>query len=599
MDRNRTYFKFLRTFFFLFCLGFSQFASAQYMEFEWSEEFRYTNRKTGFFTEFVGTNVTTLYLLQRNIERTKPYDDAKLMLVSMTKNTLNMTEEERLPLKGFPENKGQKSVLDELDYVKTVLSDGKIFVFWRKLINTDSTRTEEIYAQSFKTDFKTDLPLKKVFTYTQDVEDRASVFDPTMCVVLSDQESGKMVLGTEKYNFADSTLKFQYASVSPRLVPSSSKSVDLPQQPTSIPGKITSQYQLSEDGLIQIRSTVKYTVEERFYLDPKHAKTYPALTVVNIDSGAKNGVKFQTNFRTITDFSYHSAGGKTRVFGFFGDLIEDTTGIDNQGLFYADIDINSTEDPKVEYVYFERAIVNRLFPKKRKRKRKGYEFPSEKEKLATRFDIQHIEFMEDSSLVFFFTEQYNYTETETKSNLNGENVYAFEDFCKNKNVTAMRFSADGEIMWARSVDRKMSFQGHDVSDIRVVYKHGKFIVLFGNELAELAPPKKKKLKHLTSELTYHTFDPGSGRAKEFVTEVNEPKTEKRDLKYLDPNASIIMDDQFYFYKMRTGQNPLWTAANVICFPTLYYTFATGNTKVGKADFTMMRIMEGKRPRRRR
>ena len=39
--------------------------------------------------------------------------------------------------------------------------------------------------------------------------------------------------------------------------------------------------------------------------------------------------------------------------------------------------------------------------------------------------------------------------------------------------------------------------------------------------------------------------------------------------------------------MRVRQNPLWTAANVVCFPTLYYTILTGNTKVAKGDFTMM------------
>ncbi|MDG1331643.1 MAG: hypothetical protein P8P74_04890 [Crocinitomicaceae bacterium] len=587
----------MRTLTFLVYIGCSQFASSQYMEFEWSNEFRYTNRKTGFFTEFVGTNTSLVYLLQRNVEKSKPYDDAKLMLVSMTKNTLNMTEEERLPLKGYPENKGQESALASLDYVKTVLSEGKIFVFWRKLINTDTTRTEEIYAQSFKSDFKTDLPLKKVFEYTQEVEDRASVYDPTMCVVLSDQESGLMVLGTETY--ADSTLKFQYVTVSSQLSASTRKSVLLPQKPVSYPGRITSEYQLSENGPLQIRSTVAYTVEELYYLEAKHAKTYPVLTVASVESGTQKSVKFTTNFRTITDFNLYSAGGKTRVFGFFGDLVEDTTGIDNQGLFYADIDINNTEETKVNFVYFTRSIYNRIFPKKRMRVKRGQVLPSQEEVLGTRFDIQHITSMSDSSLVFFFTEQYNYKETETKSNLNGENVYHTEESCKNKNVSAIRLSAAGEIMWARSVDRKISYLGNNVSDIRVVYKYGDFIVLFGNEDAELSPPKKKKLKHLTEELTYYTFDENSGRAKEFTTPVNEPKTEKRDLKYLDPNSSIVMDDQFYFYKMRVRQNPLWTAANVVCFPTLYYTFLTGNTKVGKADFTVMRVMEGKRPRRKR
>lgn len=598
MMRNQTYLNLARTFMFLLFVVFSQSASAQYMEFEWSNEFRYTNRKTGFFTEFVGTNVTTVYLLQRNIEKSKPYDDAKLMLISMTKNTLNLTEEERLPLKGFPENKGQASVLESLDYVKTVLSDGKIFVFWRKLINTDSTRTEEIYAQTFKSDFKTDLPLKKVYEFVQEIDDRASVFDPTMCVVLNDQESGRILLGTEKY--ADSTIEFQYLSVNSQLVPSTIRKVMLPQKPSSVPGEIISEYELSQDGLIQIRSTVSYTVEELFYLDAKHAKTYPVLTIASAESGAQKTLELKTNFRTITDFTQYSSGGKTRVFGFFGDLVEDTTGIDNQGLFYADIDLNNSEETKVNFVYFERAIINRLFPKKRKRKRKGYEFPSQEEALATRFDIQHITPMPDSSLVFFFTEQYNYDETNTRSNLNGETIYSSTQFCKNKNVTAIRFSAAGEIMWARSTDRQISYQGNNVSDIRVVYKYGKFMVLFGNEMAELSPPKRgKKLQYLTEELTYNTFDPNSGRAKEYTTPVNEPKTDPRDMKYLDPNSSIVMDDQFYFYKMRVRQNPLWTAANIVCFPTLYYTFLTGNTKVAKGDFTVMRVMEGKRPKRRK
>ena len=592
--------KYLRFIWIVLCgmvLHLNQYASAQYMEFEWSNEFRYTNKKTGFFTEFVGTNFANVYLLQRNIEKSKPYKNAKVMLVSLTKNTLNPTEEKQLPLKGFPENKAQEDVLNELDYLKTVVTNDNIVVFWRKLINSDSTRTEEIYAQSFKSDFKSDLPIKKVFEFTQDIEDRASVFDPTMCVILFEKESNRMILGTEKY--ADSSLVFEYAEMNTKLLASSLKKVVLPQKPKSIPENLTSEYEMSNDGLIHIRSTVSYTIEELFYLDAKHAKTYPVLTVVDLESGAQKSVKFKTEFRTITDFSYASIGGKTRAFGFFGDFTEDTTGIDNQGLFYADVDFNNSEEPEVNYVYFERSVVNRLFPKSRKRTRRGYELPTQEEVLATRFDIQHITPMPDSSLVFFFTEQYNYTETDTKSNLNGENEYSVQEFCKNKNVSAMRFSAAGEIMWVRSEDRTISYQGNNVSDIRVVYIYDDFIVLFGNEMAKLSPPKGKKFQHLTSELTYYTFDRNSGRTKEYTTPINEPKTEKQDMKYLDPNSAVVLDDQFYFYKMHVKQHPLWTAANIVVFPTLYYSLLTGNTKVGKADFSVMKVMEGRRPRQRR
>ncbi|MDG2441068.1 MAG: hypothetical protein P8M19_05305 [Crocinitomicaceae bacterium] len=579
----------------LTCTVLSDTASAQYMEFEWSDEFRYTNKKTGFFREYVGRDMMNIYVLQRNINKSKPYKNVKIMLVSMNKNSLVLTEEERLPLKGFPENAGQEEVLKSLDYVKTILSEGKIFVFWRKLINTDSTRKEEIYAQTFKSNFKPDLPLKKVFEFIQNVDEQASIFDPTMCLVLTEQETDRIVVGTER--FADHAINFQYVTVDSRLAASTTNTVLLPQKPTSYPGETTSTYELTKDGLIHVRSEASYTKDELLYMDSKHAKTFPVLTVVNVESGATKSLEFRTDLRTITDFCQYSAGGKTRVVGFFGDLTEDTTGRDNQGLFYADIDPSSSEKTDLNFVYFTRPIVSRIFPKKRMRKKKGVIIP-EDEVFQTRFDIQNITSMPDSSLVFFFTEQYNYEENTSRSDLNGENIYSSKASCKNSNVSALRLSATGEIMWARSIDRKITYQGTDIKDVRVVNKYGKFFVLFGNEDTKLSPPKGKRFQHLTEELTYFTFNPSTGRAKEYTTPVNEPKTDRRDMRYLDPNSAIVIDNQIYFNKIRVRQNPLWTVTNVICPPTIFYSVLTGNTKVGKADFAMMRIMDGKRPRKR-
>ena len=595
MTSNWKYLNIVRVILLLTCTVLSDTASAQYMEFEWSDEFRYTNKKTGFFREYVGSDMMNIYVLQRNINKSKPYKNVKIMLVSMNKNSLVLTEGERLPLKGFPENAGQEEVLKSLDYVKTILSEGKIFVFWRKLINTDSTRKEEIYAQTFKSNFKPDLPLKKVFEFIQNVDEQASIFDPTMCLVLTEQETDRIVVGTER--FADHAINFQYVTVDSRLAASTTNTVLLPQKPTSYPGETTSTYELTKDGLIHVRSEASYTKDELLYMDSKHAKTFPVLTVVNVESGATKSLEFRTDLRTITDFCQYSAGGKTRVVGFFGDLTEDTTGRDNQGLFYADIDPSSSEKTDLNFVYFTRPIVSRIFPKKRMRKKKGVIIP-EDEVFQTRFDIQNITSMPDSSLVFFFTEQYNYEENTSRSDLNGENIYSSKASCKNSNVSALRLSATGEIMWARSIDRKITYQGTDIKDVRVVNKYGKFFVLFGNEDTKLSPPKGKRFQHLTEELTYFTFNPSTGRAKEYTTPVNEPKTDRRDMRYLDPNSAIVIDNQIYFNKIRVRQNPLWTVTNVICPPTIFYSVLTGNTKVGKADFAMMRIMDGKRPRKR-
>lgn len=574
-------------------LAWSELSSAQYMEFEWSDEYRYSNRKSGFFSEFIGTSQTSIYLLQRNISKSKPYDNSKLAIVALSKNTL--AEDTLVPIKGFPANVNLEKQLESMDFVKAIVADGKVIVFWRKLCNTDSTRTEEIYAQTYKSDLMPGLPLKKVFEFVQEVEDQPSVFDPTMCVVLTNNESGRIVLGTEK--FKDGTIEFQYVTMTSGLSSSPLKKVLLPQKSLEIPESITSTYDLASNDNIYIRSIVPYTKEELWEMEPYHARTYLGFTVAKVESAEHCTVKIESEGKTITDYDYQSAGGNTRIIGFFGDLTEDTTGIDNQGLFYADVNNQSLSQTELNFISFEKPTLRRLYAKK-KRKPKTKDTDEERI-LQTRFDVEHIEAMSDSSLVIFFTREYNYLDQWSRSDLNGENVYESNSIYYKDDVSAMRLSSDGEILWTRSLEREAMYEGNDVADIRVLFKYDEFFVIYGNELAKLKSPRGKKNRHLTSEMEYATFDPNSGRAKVESTEVNEPKTEKRDMHYLDPNSAVVIDGQFYFMKMRVRQNPLWTAANVVCFPTIYYSVLTGNTKAGKAEFTMMRVMDGKRPRKRK
>lgn len=574
-------------------LAWSEPSSAQYMEFEWSDQYRYSNRKTGFFSEFIGTSTSSIYLLQRNISKSKPYDNSKLSIVALNKN--NLAEDTLVPIKGFPANVNLEKQLESMDFVKAIVAEGKVIVFWRKLYNTDSTRTEEIYAQTYKSDLMPGLPLKKVFEFVQEIEDQSSVFDPTMCVVLTNKESDRIVLGTEK--FIEGTIEFQYVTLTSGLSASAVRKVLLPQKSLELPENITSTYDLGSNDNIYIRSIVPYTKEELWEMEPYHAKTYLAFTVVKVESAEHCTVKIESEGKTITDYDYQSAGGKTRILGFFGDLTEDTTGIDNQGLFYADVDNENLSKTELNFISFEKPTLRRLYAKK-KRKPKTKDTDEERI-LNTRFDVEHIETMSDSSLVIFFTREYNYLDQWSRSDLNGENVYESNPIYYKDDVSAMRLSSDGEILWTRSIEREAMYEGNDVADIRVLFKYDEFFVIYGNELAKLKSPRGKKNRHLTSEMEYATFDPNSGRAKVESTEVNEPKTEKRDMHYLDPNSAVVIDGQFYFYKMRVRQNPLWTAANVVCFPTIYYSVLTGNTKAGKAEFTMMRVMDGKRPRKRK
>lgn len=572
--------------------GRSEWSAAQYFEFEHSEEFRYTNRKSGFFTEFIGANESKIYVLQRNSSKSKPDDNAKLMIVALSKNT--MAKDTFVPIKGFPENKWQEATLSSLDFVTTVMADDQIVVFWRKLFNTDSTRREEVYAQTFKTDLSAGLPIRKVFEFVQKVDAHQSMFDPTRCIVLVDEEGSQMVLGTEIWN--KGKVEFQFVTLNPELVPSNVITIPLPQESKEPSTPISSNYELKSNGNLYARSVVFYSSEELMELPPKHPKSYPTLTIARTETGNHTCLKMLAESKPISDFSYEVVGENIRVLGFFGDYNEDTTATDKQGIFYADVNNSTLAASDLNFVYFKRSALNRLFPKKRVR---NPIFQStEDELIHTRFDIEHIESMEDSGLVVFFTREFNYQETTNSSDLNGENVYATQTFWRKKDLSALRLSREGEIVWAQSVDRKINYVGDDVEDIHVVYKHNEFFVMYGNELAEKKPPKGKKFKHLTEELEYATFNPNTGRAKVEIVEVNEPKTDKRDKQYIDPNSVLVIDGQFYFYKMRVGQNPLWTAANVVFLPTLYYTILTGNTQLAKGNFSMMRVMEGKKPRKR-
>ena len=573
-------------------LGRSEWSNAQYFEFEHSEEFRYTNRKSGFFTEFIGANETTIYLLQRNISKSKPTDNAKLMIVALSKNT--MASDTFVPIKGFPQNESEEATLSTLDFVTSVMADGQIVVFWRKLFNTDSTRREEIYAQTFKADLGAGLVLRKVFEFEQKVDAHPSIFDPTRCVALVDEEGEQMVLGTEIWS--KGKVEFQFVTLSPSLVPSNVLSVPLPQEAKAYCPQITSNYELKNNGNLYARSTVFYSLEELVELPINNPKSYPTLTIAKTETGDHTCLKMVETNKPISDFSYQVTGENTRVLGFFGDYNEDTTATDKQGIFYADVNNTTLAASDLKFVYFNRSALNRLFPKKRVRNKLFQS--TEDELIHTRFDIEHIEAMADSSLVLFFTREYNYNEITNRSDLNGENVYSTQTTWRKKDLSALRLSREGEIVWAQSVDRKINYVGNDVEDIHVVYKYNEFFVMYGNELAERKSPKAKKFKHLTEELEYATFNPNTGRAKVEVVEINEPKTDKRDKHYLDPNSVVVIDNQFYFYKMRTGQNPLWTAANVVFLPTLYYTILTGNTQLAKGNFSTMRVMEGKKPRKR-
>lgn len=571
-----------------------QTVSAQHFEFSWAEKIRYSNRKNGFFSEFIETNSSYMYVLNSNYAITSINQDNKVKLVAYSKTT--MTEEAAVPLKGFSQNKGTRKQFESLRYFKTVVLEDRVIVFWTKLINVDSVKTEELYAETFKSDLERESSLKKVWSITQHFDVQQSEFALPSFVICSNRETDQVVIGAELYR-AGGNVTFRYGQVSDRLEVSGERELELPSKCAEIQNGIVADYTLARDGNLYVRSAIVLSRDEIRALKPGEAKSYLVLTVLNPDSGKKASIEMRGENKTITDFSFVVTDSTARILGFFGDLSKDPSGIDKQGMFYADLISDSLHNAPLNYTYFEKTSLNKLFPKSRGGRRNS-DVPSLEEQLQTRFDIESVFSMEDGSTVLFFTRKYNYSEITSRSGMDGKNIYKTDYYCEKNNVSAIRFTAEGKITWTGNIERSKTYSGTDVPDVRVIYKFNKFYVFYGTDPKKKGK-KKKERTDLREVLEYVVFDPVSGRPKKFELEVNPEKTTKKERKYIDPNSLMLSDGRLYHNQMAVKLKPEWYALNVVCFPSIYYSVLSGNTRYAKGKLGVISLLEGKPDKKKR
>jgi len=571
---------------------------AQYFEFQWSDKLDYANNKEGFFSGVVGTNSQYIYTLNHNYAVSPLRQNKQLKLISYDK--LKLSEAAAVPLKGYPENSGTAKFFDELEYHQTVVLEDWVLIFWVKTIDTDSTQTEEIYVQSYKHGLAPGQQIRQIYTITQRTDGPVVPLPRASLVIAGNQEADRVIVGSEIQEAGK--LVFRYLVLESKLTASAEHVLTLPVgNPVSQNG-IAADYEYGRDGNLYIRKQVPLSNEERDLETLNKAKSYLRLTVVHPASGKQTTLAVRGANKTITDFSYLITGKKTKVYGFFGDLEKDPSGIDKQGIFYTEIDSETLADAALNYAYFEKTTLNRLFPKSkggRKRNKEADELARE-EALLTRFDIEQLFEMENGDVVLFFTRKYNYTEITSKSGFDGKNVYKTDLYCEKNNISAIRITTEGKILWTSNVERTITYTGTDIADLQVIYKLNKFYVIAGSENPEAVPKKRaKKESTYKEQLEYASFDPLSGKAKKFVLEVNEEDVLPKNRRSVDPKSIRVYDGNYYFHKSVMRQKPIWYVANVLFFPSIYYAVLSGNTKHATGDLGVLTLKDGKPERRKK
>ena len=564
---------------------------AQYFEFRWTDELKYSNNRDGFFNGFVEANTSFIYAVNSNYAVSPLNKNTKLKLIAYDK--LTMTEMAAVELKGFPENKATETTYEPLQYFKTVVLEDRILVFWTTLTNTDSTKTEDLYVESFKTDLKRENALKKIHTVVQQVDVQQSYFALPSFVIASNPQVEAVIIGSE-LNTPGKNVVFKYLTLN-GFSATGLQEITLPQLSQAVQDGLTSEYALKTDGNLYIRSTIPLTVEEQRLLKPAIATSYPVLTILNPEAGNSVKIELRDEEKTITDFNYLVNGSTTKIVGFFGDLSKDPTGIDKQGIFYADIKNDSLANVSLNYSYFGKTTLRKLFPKSKGGRKKKTPVPPTEEELNTRFDIEYLMPMEDGSVVFFFSRKYNYSEITSRSGMDGKNIYKTTNYCEKNNVSAIRITDKGDIMWTGNIERSITYDGTDIADLRIISMQNKCYVIYGTQPKGYIENRKKRKKDATfrDNLDYATFDLTSGRAKVLNLLVNEKGTPPKNKKFVNPSTISVYDNQFYFNNVIVKQKALWYVANVLCFPTIYYSVLSGNTKCAKGELGVICLFDGK------
>jgi hypothetical protein len=570
---------------------------------KWSKDMVYQNKIDGFFKQYITSTDESIYALYTNLSAIGNGEE-KLKIVSFNKHSLN--KESDAALKGYPENNATKFDYKGLDFLNIHVMDGHFFVFWNKFNITKSEKTEELYVETFDLNLKRVGNLKKVLTAKLDKEIKYnSSWGSTFILISNKDFDQNMIVGYE-YHEVDKPAEFRYSIIDSELEVGNLEKVKLPALITSKKMRAnTSSYTFGKDGNIYVQTRIALKKEEKEEASKWAQKSY--LVFSAIDPSTNNFTSFELRKENINfnDIEYVITDNKIKIYGFFCDLLKDKLGASTHGIFHSEINSETLVDEGVSLTYFDEATISKLFKddqedmkktskKAKKKQEKSGVKNADKEALDIRFKIEDMFVMDNEDVVLFFSKMYNYSVTTCTSSPNGGQSCHTNYYCKKSNVTSIKLSQEGEIIWASNLDRQITYNNWNIYDIKVVKNGNDFFVIYGSAFSKDAEKKNrkssKKRSELRDEFEYATFNIETGAYKKYNFQVNSSDiVDKKLRKSVDPVAITVMDDKFYvnYVKVRP-MSYLYCAYCLIFSPGMI-----------KADANLGRIsiMEGGKSKR--
>ncbi|MES2679625.1 MAG: hypothetical protein V4635_07055 [Bacteroidota bacterium] len=559
---------------------------AQSIDLKWSDQFIYDNKLDGFFDYYIGTNGNNIYARFSDLSM-RGGGNNKIKIIAFDKTTMKKVGETNL--KGY--NKSKKE--EDYDYYQSIILDDIIYVLWTKT----EKKIVELYAQSFDAKLKKLNPLKKIYEVN-----RSKDGTDNLIVLYNKNIDDKIFIGKEyAITKDDENLKIEYKFLNADFSLVSSKQVTLPILITkrrrglfrsvgSINDLIAS-YELGNDGNLYIQEMVKVSDEEKKTLKRGEASVYPHVMQVQLETGSTQDFKLKFPKKNTFNFSSLVTKDGVKLYGFFSDLDKDEKGNDTHGTFFISLDSKTLKTKDMKFSYFDKTFLDQLYAADKENQKKGRGLfkskkakASDEESIDDNYKIERV--IEDKNdIILFCSIMKNWQRTVCTSNGKGggQTCHTYY-YCTKSNVTAFKLNPKGDIVWARNLDRSITYPRWNVYDLNVIKTDNNYYVTYGS--AYQLNSKKKNMrssksgKQMTDRLEYAVFSGATGDFQKQEYKVNPLNVKKSEAKFVSPDDIDVFDNRLYTSCMRTKLKPA-TYISCLCPPVFYFLSFSGNSRKGK------------------
>lgn len=532
------------------------FSNAQDLKIQWSSGKPADNKTNGFFKNYVASNATNVYAkfeVLRGSSRKKRMFPT-VILQAIDKKTLKKTGEAVL----FDAQKVRKSSGSEmLRYHTTLAYDDLVYVFWLQ----EGKEKDELHVQTFDANLKKVNKLKKIYE-VKHLDGRGNK-NGEIFVAFNDA-TRKIAIGAEMSGKKESTIKIEFKVLNDDLSVSAANKIELPFQIINAFDGLICNYSVGEGDRLLIHAIIRDEANDSEDSGKKKRRaeyiTYPVMTIVDMNSGEYKNLPFQFEDKNVFDFRFTVADDFVKFTGFFCDLSKDTKGRTTHGVFTVNIDLYSNTMQSPRFSYFDKALLDEVYSDDKsdqvlassKRKKKK----TDENSISGSYVIEEEIVFDNGEMVLFCSMMNNYATTHCDANGNCITRY----FCSKRNVTAFKLDQNGEIVWAKNIDRSYTYGGWNVYDVEVVYDENEkvYYCTYGNELSNETgneKVKKRKKKDLRLNFEYASFNDENGQAAKKTLEIDKETTPKKERKYLVPTSIAAIDNQFYTHYTKVGRKP--------------------------------------------